>query len=475
VRVYVILRPFDEDHPELYRQVRALLENCQAYTPYLEVEYLSPDRNVDRIIELAREYKFGDQSEGLLAVYGKGGDAQSQFLRVSDLTDISFNPGARRRTFNGESALISAINFMKENKKKPVIYFTQGNGEPSIRDFSRRGGLGRLRQRLEDRSFYEVKGLQLTAEEKAQSAEPGTVVAKEVPADADAVIVVQPREELPAAARNALRDYVKKKGKLVVLLGLLRRPDAPAEMRHTGLEELLAEFDVKVGDEVVLHIPTEADRSRPQSVLVQTNPDEAVQNRVPLAGAFRGLMFQLQLPRPVQPAPGRPGSPYAVDTLLEVPYSPDRYLPLLQSNLLQVGDAALLELIRTGQIEKKISTKSVPVAVTVSEDESGAPADEVHARLRGGKQRPALVAFGDYEWATNAYVEGSRGGFYDLFASSLAWLRERPTSIGIPPKKSDVFTWKPDTNVSRMVWLPFFLSIFGIVGLGTGIWVIRRR
>ena len=48
-------------------------------------------------------------------------------------------------------------------------------------------------------------------------------------------------------------------------------------------------------------------------------------------------------------------------------------------------------------------------------------------------------------------------------------------SIGIEPKKSDVFTWKETTNVSRMVWLPFFLAVFGIIGLGTGVWVVRRR
>jgi len=62
-----------------------------------------------------------------------------------------------------------------------------------------------------------------------------------------------------------------------------------------------------------------------------------------------------------------------------------------------------------------------------------------------------------------------------LIASSLAWLRERPENIGIEAKKREYYIMDPNANISRMIWLPFGLMMFSVVGLGLGVWVVRRR
>ncbi|HXG10437.1 MAG TPA: GldG family protein [Gemmataceae bacterium] len=469
VRVYVIMRASGE----LYPRVRALLENCQAVTDRIQVEYLSPEANLQRVEELRAEYKFGDQREGLLVVYGTGSSPENvHFIPPSALVEGPRMMGGEVQAFHGESALISALAFMMENKKRPVLYFTQGNGEPALRDFSRPDGLGQLRQRLEDHGYYQVKGLQLSAREGAGSDDPSVVVAKEVPADADTVVIVRPTEQFPAHALDALREYLnKRKGKLIALLGMIRNPADRSQMKHTGIEELLREFNVQVGDEVVLHDSLATDGLPVDLVTVRAATDSMGAARGPLAGAFADAGFRLILPRTVQSA-NRPDSPYHVDVLLEVP---TRYGPWTQSNLLQLSNAYYLELVKRGELQNRLSRRPVPVAVTVSESDSSVPRDEIHAHLRSGHQKPRLVVIGDGDWVGNTYMAGTQGYFYDLFASCLAWLRERPASIGIEPKKSDVFRWNANTNISRMVWLPAILALVGIIGLGTSVWVVRRR
>ena len=101
------------------------------------------------------------------------------------------------------------------------------------------------------------------------------------------------------------------------------------------------------------------------------------------------------------------------------------------------------------------------MAVTVSDRDPKEP---------GRGDRPRMVVFGDASIASNV---SSRG--YDLLTSSFEWLAERPQNMGIEPKESSSFTLQPGTNVSRMVWLPLGLMALGFLGLGTGVWVVRRR
>src|SRR2546423_585115 len=64
---------------------------------------------------------------------------------------------------------------------------------------------------------------------------------------------------------------------------------------------------------------------------------------------------------------------------------------------------------------------------------------------------------------------------YDVFESSLAWLRERPSSIGLDPKERKIYQIEPTTNFTRMEFLPLGLMIVTVLGLGLGVWVVRRR
>ncbi len=131
-------------------------------------------------------------------------------------------------------------------------------------------------------------------------------------------------------------------------------------------------------------------------------------------------------------------------------------------------------LIRNKQLQ--YSEKPLPIAVAVSEKSPAIPGD-LNAGMTRGKTEPRLVVIGNAQWASNSSLSPGGAGdlFYDMFASSLAWLRDRPRSIGIEPRQSDLFVLEPGTNYWRMFLLPTGLAFLGIIGLGTGVWLIRRR
>ena len=101
---------------------------------------------------------------------------------------------------------------------------------------------------------------------------------------------------------------------------------------------------------------------------------------------------------------------------------------------------------------------------------------------------PRLLVFGNAWFVSDANLGGpgrerdrfgrsAQAGYpyYDLFASSLAWLRERPSSIGLDPKERKEFRLKEGANLARMEYLPLGLMMVAIVGVGLGVWVVRRR
>jgi hypothetical protein len=477
VKVYVLTGSREDP---VFGDVQNLMDNCQAVTNKFEVEYLSRDRSPERLGELMRRYQLVN-TEGLLVVYGSPPQENHEFIKKDDLAEIGgrgFSAEDKPRwVFKGEDALMTAINYLEEGKSKPVVYFTQGNGELDINDSQANQpideGAGLLRERLQ-KSNYEVKGLRLSPIGTGRTEGKNVVTAKEVPDDAALIVVAGPRQKFLPEAVTALRDYMSKpagpkkaKGKLVVLLDVVT---AQGKMVQTGLEELLAEYNVRMGNDQVL-APLS---NNPLYVRVTANP--RLRDRNPVAAAFSGQAFRLYNVRTVRPisgsAPGRAG--LQADPLLlcveiaqwaeeSFPADPERFIAELREN-------------HPKELEAKLMDEPLPVAVAVSEGGQSPEMFNPHAPKPATEQTPRLLVIGDATFASNRAMggEGNTLG-YALFASCLSWLRERPDNIGIEPKKRAFYQLNEDTNVSRMILLPTGLMAFGVVGLGLGVWVIRRR
>ena len=114
--------------------------------------------------------------------------------------------------------------------------------------------------------------------------------------------------------------------------------------------------------------------------------------------------------------------------------------------------------------------KPAPIAVTVAEVPPAGP----HAAL---EPIPRMVIFGDASWLSNAFWsdQGMAQVYGMIFGQILGWLRERPIILNIPNLRSDTFMLPPNLSFGRAVFLPGALMMVGIIGLGAGVWVVRRR
>lgn len=469
VTVYVILG-LDSDTRD---RVRALLDNCRDITDKLDVQYLSPDLNRDKIKSLAEKYKVSDR-EGVLVVYGTPPNEEAQFINSQTLftgSGPSFMQQNRDAPlFKGEAEIMTAISFLSEGRQKPIIYFTQETAdELKLSDSGARElntGMGVLRRKL-DGDNYTVKGLRLSQIEGAKSSEPDVVVSTQVPKDASLVVVAGPKQPVPKFAADALRNYLEpaakdaEKGKLIVLLDLALTKDRD-KVEKTGLEELFEKYNVEIGDNRVMHYGR-----MPQLVRALLNPAPDIASRNPLPAAFGRQAFQFFDTRTVQPKTGGKGGDvnYRADSLLLVPARDEIWA---ETDLRK-------ERFAPDEIRTKLSDKPLSIAVTVSEQ---APSDP-HAPSQG-EDKPRMVIIGSVTTVSNTALnpggEAVFGPQYDLFTSLVGWLREKPANIGIEAKKQDVYELNTaSVSFNRMLYLPALLMFVGVVGVGTGVWVTRRR
>jgi len=480
LKVYVIV----PEIAEWNRPIHALLDNCRSVQANIQVKYLSPDLDKEEVVRLGKEYKFAAERTGLLLVYGTEPNTEHRFIKYADLQSRDASEMMSRSSqgfFKGEAALISELNSLTEGKEKAVVYFTQGNGELNIsdRNVSGRGddGCGIYRDQLEGKGI-KVLGLVLSPVEGVKSKSPDIVVSTKIPDDATIVVIAGPTKRFEKPALDALRNYLeptdpqKKKGKLVALLD----PASAGGGRDgtTGLEDLLASYGVIVGKDRVLQLRG-AVISNPGLVLADVPSDDGVRSESPLIDAFAGKSWLLVGARTIQgQTPTSPGKEhYRTVSLLQT--DPRSTASWAETNLQAEPTELIRELDSRRELGRRISQDPLSLAVAVSEVMPAADGGP-HAFMQG-EGKPRLTVFGSSSPLRNSFAN-ARGisGFFDFFASDLSWLRERPSNIGIEAKKRDYYALTSENiNFSRMIWLPALLMVVGVLGLATGVWVVRRR
>jgi hypothetical protein len=468
VKVYILA----STNVRVAYEMETLVEKCRTVNPQLSYERLSRDRNPFAVAELMQKYQLPD-SEGVLIVYGPEGNAIHDFIKSSDLFEQKFGGGPGSDfVFKGENALLNSLTFLSSNKSKAVVYFTQGNGEL---DFKSRQvneidvGIGSTIDDL-NRVNYQAHELPVT---------PDT---DKIPENADIIVVARPREEMPAKFVTALRDYLKganrkdnKKGKLMVLFDVVQR-GGTGPMVRTGLEALVAEYGVRVGDDRIIN---PFDDREPLRVTAFTT--SASKN--PIAQAFNSetegaVPFVFYSARTATPAAANPGqpAPSPAETLMIA--SPR--LPYLIDTDLNASPTALVkELNQLAQKDpQQVRNRLTPrpsLGVVVAEGKMPAPFPGHEFQAKEGQ--PRLVVFGDATWISNRLEQQFAPYHFNLFVSCLSWLAER-ADIGerVPPTQHDLYHIKAAPGSGwRMMLLPGVLMMLGVLALGLGVWVVRRR
>lgn len=477
VKIYALLRGADRMTPE----VETLMNNCRAINPRITWVMLSPDRNEEEVVKLMNQYQVSDPS-GLLVLYGTEPHITHEFIKRSDLYSVPrqemMRPGEQsdRFIFKGEGALMGALRYLAEGKTRANVYFTQGHGELEYSGgnlFQQRQAtwsISQLRSMLEKRN-YQTHPLKIDPE------------LKQIPEDADILVIAGPTIKWPDNGIKALRDYLqgvgrKKPGKAMICLGLVGQG---AAMEQIGIEPVLAEFNVRVGNERLLAVQPMV---RPPCVMLIALTNPASTNSVARAfirGGRSPTAFYLQDARAVQPAADNPAAAgrWSVETLL-VALGDQGVIG--EANLQAVPIDVVRDLLRNPrQLNARLGNMPQPVSlgIAVSEASSNMPRDMAHAGLnRGGE--PRLIVIGDARWISDPEIQTRTGSNHvDLFASGLSWLRGR-SDIGSGPEDTDKerVVYQPTIppgGENRIRYLPGFLLVLVIMMIGMGVWVVRRR
>ena len=456
-KVFLIMDPQEE----LYPDMNSLLLICQQENPKMAIEYFSQMQN-NRFRELARTFpQITEQTTGVLIVYGEEKSENASFVRSRDLMSEDSDPrggGGAKRKFLGEVKLMNELSFLVGGKDKPVVYFTQGSGEADINDRTKGMGMGSVVEKLQRRNF-DVRPLKLDP------------LNSTIPDDAKIVVVAAPKVTMPPNVVDALKTYLDKGGKLLALFDVPENNRTDKEMPATGLEGVLATYGVEVTKEKVQTFPVRGlDLSSTDNTFVMVEP---AAESMPVAAPFKNMQLQFFGCRVIRAIPNPAGqTPFRATSLLA---TLDQ-LPVWTESDLQANG------IRTAQAmandrklaEQRLAKQPLPIAVIVTESQRAMPG------AAPNPEKPKLVVFGDATFVSNAF--GGRVGesysiMFDLFAGTLDWLRERPTNIGIEPRLATTYEVNPDAMLkeTQLKLLPLLISVVGVLGLGLGMWIVRRQ
>ena len=467
VKAYTLL---SEDMGSLRNPIpadtRRLLAACQEVNPTkFQVKPLNPVLNKEELSALKAKYpQFDLDDVGILITVGED-EKRSSYIRYDDLaTSAGEGRGERQTIFQGEGKLVREMLFLTESKTKPVVYFTQGSGELELSPAPQ----GNNRLAAAPRPATELKALLEKNYVEVKTWTPDLKDTK-IPDDGTAVVIADPKSTMTPEGVANIRKYMiepradGKKGKLIVLTSPYANATGKG-VADTGLEGLLAEFQVKLGKEFLLGRPAQG--LSYADVVAVPNPDLVRANN-PLAMAYQLeqkplLLSECREIEPVDAVPGAPPAPFKAEWLFAT-YPPNRITwidPDTATNPAQT--LALLTQPGNEDLARKMQPTnrgSRLIGAIVSEGPTprivvigcGASFGDASARRQRGVEPPT-----------------------ELVAIALNWLRDRPT-VNIANKTYGEYTMSKTADGFRLFWLPFGLILVAVVGLGASVWVIRRK
>ena len=403
------------------------------------VKFLSPVSNTAELAALKADYPPVQEGQlGVLLTF-PADKKRFSFIPVGEF--FTSEPGARgeapRSVFTGEGRLVKELLFLADNKQRPKVYFTQDAEELRLDggpDPERRAA--QLRAFLE-KNYLDVRPLAFDKEKPA------------VPDDCAVLVVADPQKPLDAKHADAIRKYMtERKGKLILLAGATPPSQTQRKVVPTGLEPMLAQFNVGLSDKYLFALS--ADLRLPVTIPPVAFTQNAADAKNPIVRRFRRISIQMPLPREVTAltaAPGLTATPLlATDTeggawlADEFPAQPEVPPP---------GARALRR--RTVGV---VVTEGTAARAAVYGN--GLMASDALAEQYGAESPPA----------------------FDLLGATADWLRDRPpVPAGVASKTYAVYALPGAKTVdtARLKYLPVAIGLIAVVSLGLGMWVIRRQ
>ena len=350
--------------------------------------------------------------------------------------------GRRERvTSDAEQDLTNAlIKAMSTTERK--VYFLQGHGEKEPNDTERDGYSavsGVLRQ-----DNYMVERLVLAQQ-------------NDVPADATVVLIAGPTTDVLPAEAEALRRYLARAGKLMILLD---PPVGPEAAPLPNLEAIVREWGIEPGNNVVVDVSGAT--NEPSIAVAATYPLHAITER------FATLTIY-PLARSVEPISGGTDGRFA-QAIVETSRQ-----SWAESNLASLtSDTGVTMDEASGDEPGPIPLGVVVSAPVEAAAEDEAPGEDQSEPATGDALTPEtrVVVFGDSDFPSNAY--GGIPGNVNLFANAISWLAQQENLIAIRPTEAED---RRVTMTPGQQWWAMATSVFVLPALvfAAGIFTWWRR
>jgi ABC-type uncharacterized transport system involved in gliding motility auxiliary subunit len=402
-----------QDRQDLHRD---RLEEFTYHSTQVKTEFVDPDRAPARATEAKIE------TLPTILVQHQGRTERVNSSNEQDLTN----------------ALIKAVT--GQAKK---VYFTQGHGEKDVAS-SDRAGLSTVVDAMKQDNFA-VESLLL-------------VTQKTVPDDATAVVIAGPTTDFFPPEIEALKAYVAKGGKVMLMLDAATRPGANQPL----LTQFLADWGIRAGNDVVL------DASGVGQML-GTDASVPVAAQYPAHTITQGFRVLTAFPLARSMAPIEGGS------------NGHTAQPIVNTSEQSWAEADVASLT-TGKGEVEFNADKgdrqgpITLASVVSAPATVTPPKPINASPDSPDSptppESRVVAYGDSDFAAN-FAVGTQGN-RDLFMNSLNWLAQQENLIAVRPRQpqDQRLTLTADQQNRIMI-----LSLFIIPGLvfASGVYTWWRR
>ena len=384
---------------------RRRLEEYGYNSSQVSVEYIDPDTSP----VMAKEYEI--QQYGTVVV-----EHMKKRERVTSDSEQDLTNG-----------LIKALS---DRERK--VYFLQGHGEKEPNRTERDGysalsGMLRL-------DNYMIERLVL-----AQM--------KDVPDDATVVVIAGPTSDVLPAELEALKRYLARAGKLMVLVD---PPIGGQPASLPNLDGLLKEWGITLGNNVIVDVNT----NDPSIAVAQTYPKHAITEQ------FDTLTIY-PIARTVEPIQGGVNG-----------RTPQTIVETTRASWAESNFASLT----TGvQMDEAGGDKPGPLSLAVAVSAAAEP-PVANQSAPSDTQKPEtrVVVFGDSDFAMNA--SAGMPGNPNLFANAVNWLAQQEGLIAIRPTEAADrrLTMTPGnlrvTDMTTRFGIPLMVFVAGIF-----VWRRRRR
>ncbi|MFB2936210.1 GldG family protein [Aerosakkonemataceae cyanobacterium BLCC-F154] len=394
-----------------YPQDKELLENYRRQGGNFNFEYVDPNTNPG----LAK--KFGAQELG--EVYLEFGDRRKFLQKVRETEPLS------------EQTISDAIQQFTSDRTAKA-YFLQGHGERSLE--TTEGGLSEAAQTLKDKSF-QVEPLKLAE-------------TKEIPKDANLVVIAAPQQALFEEEVTAIKEYQKRGGNLLITV------DQKSDIK--GLEPILQDWGIGIDDRIVVNASEFQVRGLgPTAVLVSSYGNHPItqdfQNRYSFYPSARAIDVVK-----------------VIENVKTTPLLLTSEQTWAESNPDQIEFNA--ESDRQGPLILGIALTR-PIETTTPQ---ASPTPNQENKSDKQTQETRMVVLGNTDFATNGLFSQQING--DVFVNSISWLSQQDDRLlSISPKEQKNRRINMTVlQASLLAWLSIIIVPFlGLVTAGFLWW--RRR